>query len=387
MSILSWAFEHLEDVVCAGIDRFSVMRANANGRYWLQSKKQLRGYCCHCSPTQRIHLVHSEGLRESADVVVDFGSNVGSPVRRQVPVAALRKIAPEIGHADIVHIKADCLPRFLSEVFPHMGGPIVLVTGDSDYAPLKDHLYLLDHPKIIHWFVQNCDWSGRHAKLTRIPIGVDNPKYTKLDKRLGFLLAMLGGRNQFELSFTSNDMGDQLLLQHVLDGLKTPFAQKETRAICTFHFNQKFIPNFREIPDRLVAYELLKDSPSCEFVKHRIPQVECWRMHDRFAFELSPHGKGLDCFRTWEALALGCVPIVKASSLDPLYEDEAFPVVIVQSFSEVTPENLQRWHHEHADAFGPDLFKKLSNDYWVERIKETARTWRRDHGQQQADAT
>jgi hypothetical protein len=383
---LSRAVEHLEDVVCTVIDRFRVTQAKVNGRYWLKHKKQLRGYSCHCPPTQRIHLVHSEGLRECADVVVDFGSNVGSPVRRQVPVAALRKIAPEIGNADIVHIKTDCLPLFLSEVLPHTGGPVVLVTGDSDYAPINDHLHLLDHPKIIHWFVQNCDWPGRHAKLTRIPIGVDNPKYTKLDKRLGFMLATLGGRNRLELSFTRNDMGDQLCLQQVRDELKTAFAQKETRAMCTFHFNQKFIPNFREIPDRLLAYELLKDSPSCAFEKRRIPQVECWQMHDRFAFELSPHGKGLDCFRTWEALALGCVPIVKASSLDPLYEDEAFPVVIVQSFSEVTPENLKRWQHAHADAFGPDLLMKLSNGYWVERIKKTARVWRRDHGQQGAEA-
>ena len=30
----------------------------------------------------------------------------------------------------------------------------------------------------------------------------------------------------------------------------------------------------------------------------------------QYRFVLSPPGFGYDCFRTWEALALGCVPIV-----------------------------------------------------------------------------
>ena len=46
----------------------------------------------------------------------------------------------------------------------------------------------------------------------------------------------------------------------------------------------------------------------------------------KYKFILSPPGAGFDCHRTWEALYLGAIPIVKTSSLDPLYKD--LPVVI-----------------------------------------------------------
>jgi hypothetical protein len=52
------------------------------------------------------------------------------------------------------------------------------------------------------------------------------------------------------------------------------------------------------------------------------------------AFVASPHGNGLDCHRTWEALALGCIPIVKRSPIDKVFQ--GLPVWIVGSWKEVT---------------------------------------------------
>ena len=38
-------------------------------------------------------------------------------------------------------------------------------------------------------------------------------------------------------------------------------------------------------------------------------------------FALSPGGTGPDTYRTWEALLVGTIPIVKTSQLDNLYSD------------------------------------------------------------------
>jgi hypothetical protein len=92
-------------------------------------------------------------------------------------------------------------------------------------------------------------------------------------------------------------------------------------------------------------------------------------MHGDFAFEISPRGKGLDCFRTWECLVLGTIPIVKSSTLDPLFVDEKFPVAVVQSFAEVTPANLARWRDELAPLFTAEMLQRLTNDYWLDRIR------------------
>jgi hypothetical protein len=81
------------------------------------------------------------------------------------------------------------------------------------------------------------------------------------------------------------------------------------------------------------------------------------------AFVLSPHGNGLDCHRTWEALCLGCIPIVKTSGLDPLFED--LPVWIVREWSDVTADAMR----EVVDMFQGRTFKtdRLTLTFWTSK--------------------
>jgi hypothetical protein len=367
--LLFRAEDLLSDTLAAAHHRYAVLV----GRHWLRHKHQLRGRACHCPPGQPLHLVHSEGLREAADVVVDYGANVRCPGRMQVPVPEVARIAGEIGGGDIVHVKSELIGPFVQHVLPSVSGPVVLVTGDSDYGPVGAFRYLLDDARIAHWFAQNCDVAFRHPKLTRIPIGIDNPRYTKLEKRIGFLIEMTLGKSPLDPSVTRNDMGDQALLQQIAAATRGDVGAKPLRALCTFHMNQKLVPNFEAVAERKEAYDVLKDSSCCHFVPQRVLQHECWRMHAEFAFEVSPRGKGLDCFRTWESLFLGTIPIVKTSTLDPLYIDEGFPVVIVESYREVTADNLARWRDRLAGQFTPAMVRRLTNDYWLDRIRSARR--------------
>ena len=358
----------LSDTLAAAHHRYAIVV----GRHWLRHKHQLRGRACHCPPGQPLHLVHSEGLREGADVVVDYGANVRCQGRMQLPVPELARIAGEIGRGDIVHVKSELIGPFVQHVLPGIAGPIVLVTGDSDYGPVGAFRYLLDDARIAHWFAQNCDVVFRHPKLTRIPIGIDNPRYTKLEKRIGFFIEMMLGKSPLDPSVSRNDVGDQALLQKIAAAARGDARTRPLRALCTFHMNQKLVPNFEAVPERKEAYEILKDNPCCHFVPSRLLQSECWRIHADFAFEVSPRGKGLDCFRTWEALFLGTLPIVKTSTLDPLYVDEDFPVAVVESYREITPDNLTRWRDSLAEKLAPRMIRQLTNDYWLDRIRAAA---------------
>jgi hypothetical protein len=82
---------------------------------------------------------------------------------------------------------------------------------------------------------------------------------------------------------------------------------------------------------------------------------------------LSPHGNGLDCHRTWEALALGCIPIVKSSGVDPLFE--GLPVWIVHEWSEVTQEGMDTV----VQAFKGQAFnmERLELSYWQNLLRST----------------
>ena len=358
-----------EEAMELALDAVTSAKAAATSLFWPRRKSDLSGHACHCRPGTPFHLVHSEGLREGCDVVVDFGANVRSRRRYQVPVEALAGVAADFEAGDIIHVKAELLRAFLEHVFPRVRVPIVLVTGDSDYAPVSKHQDILQDERIVHWFAQNCDAPFRHRKLTPIPIGIDNPIYTKPEKRIGFLFDILAGKSRFDPTLSRNDMGDQTHLQSVAKQIARAVGEKPAKALCTFHMNQKLVPNFQNIPDRLEAYQVLRSSPDCHFVARRLPQDECWRLHADFAFEISPRGNGLDCFRTWEALVLDTIPIVKTTPLDPLFEDENFPVVVVRSYAEITAEALRRWKAEKQELFTPDMKRRLTNDYWLEKIR------------------
>lgn len=367
--MMRWLESRLQD--CLRItSRWAASRAARKTSVTADSR---RGRQCHCERGGGLHLLHSEGLREACDFVVDFGTNVTHRERAPAPVHRLRAAASELRPGATVHVKTELLAEFVTHVLPAIPGEIVLVTGESDTSAPGRHAALLTHPKILHWFAQNCDRADAHPRLTRLPIGCDNPVFTKLEKRLGFALTMLLGRTPWDPSVSRNDMGDQALLLRTR-AILPPTGSRPRRALCTFHMNEKLIaPDLKRHPARREAWEALRENTECHFVPRRLRQEECWRVHGEFAFEISPRGNGLDCFRTWEALALGTIPIVLTSPLDRLYRDESFPVVIVDAWRDITAARLREWHEELAGKFDDRLQAKLGNDYWVARINKVSR--------------
>jgi hypothetical protein len=79
----------------------------------------------------------------------------------------------------------------------------------------------------------------------------------------------------------------------------------------------------------------------------------------QYKYVISPHGNGLDCHRTWESLALGCIPIIKTSPLDRMFE--GLPVLIVKNWSDITQELLNN--------FNPSKYlDKLRLNYWKDLL-------------------
>ena len=59
-------------------------------------------------------------------------------------------------------------------------------------------------------------------------------------------------------------------------------------------------------------------------------------------YVLSPRGNGLDAHRTWEALLVGAIPIVRSSALNPLYE--RLPILVIHRWEDVTPALLRDFY-------------------------------------------
>ena len=91
------------------------------------------------------------------------------------------------------------------------------------------------------------------------------------------------------------------------------------------------------------------------------------RQLGRAKFVLSPPRWGWDCYRTYEAIAMGAIPIVqrKRPTTDHL---EALPVLLVDHWSEVTRARLQREWDQRREH---DL-SLLTMSYWQRRIRMEA---------------
>lgn len=230
----------------------------------------------------------------------------------------------------------------------------VLVTGDCDESCYEDVLTnsmfekLINNPKLVHWFSQNC--VSEHEKLTKLPIGLD---YHTISNNMHHSW----GPNQSPL-----DQERELIL---LKSRSPPFYERTIKAYANYHFfmttryGMDRVDAKKSIPENLVFYE-----PS------KVPRIQTWTNQVQYSFVISPHGNGFDCHRTWEALLLGCIPIMKKSRIDSLFKD--LPVLIVNDWSDVTQELLDATIIEFKQKHDNNEFnyEKLLLDYWMKLIHD-----------------
>jgi hypothetical protein len=119
-----------------------------------------------------------------------------------------------------------------------------------------------------------------------------------------------------------------------------------------------FVQENSFIPEGHLDYETFSINQS--FTK----RTQNWNNITQNTFVLSPFGMGMDCHRTWEALCLGAIPIVKAPNFQKMFED--LPVLIVNEWSKITRKLLDKTIEEFKTR--EFKYEKLTLQYWVKII-------------------
>ena len=243
-----------------------------------------------------------------------------------------------------IYVPSDGLVYFAENVLPQIQSKFILVSGDSDLPINKISLglsldILLNSKYIIAWHAQNRDFD--HEKLHSLPIGINlhNLWANPLQWGGGFILPTL----------------QELELQTIADSAPD-FPDRQPKIFCNWHFSI-------DRADRRECYEHV-DHSVCYFQPKPAPMADTWAMQSQYQFVLSPHGAGLDCHRTWEALLLGCIPIIKAARINDLFSD--LPVVVVNDWKEVNAALLAK---ASLDLGQKSWCKdKLFMSYWKAKI-------------------
>ena len=96
-----------------------------------------------------------------------------------------------------------------------------------------------------------------------------------------------------------------------------------------------------------------------------IPFEEYLNEMAKHKFILCPDGNGPDCYRTWEALYLGCVPILSRSKATSYFDD--LPVLFLDSDDDITRDFLE---DKYDEIISKDWnMEKITKSYWRDRIR------------------
>jgi hypothetical protein len=252
-----------------------------------------------------------------------------------------------------IYVCSDLLQFFLEYILPKINKRFVLVSGDSDLCvPLEafekqgqNFLNLINSQYLVKWFVQNTRLQF-YNKIIQLPIGLD---YHTISNNPS---------SNWKLPEESSYPRDQELVLVNLREKAKPFYERIPKIYVNFSKgNDRF--GHRKTSLESINPHLLEINDTFT------PRTLNWNTTINYTFVLSPFGNGMDCHRTWEALCLGSIPIVKAPNFKKMFQD--LPVLVVNDWKEINKELLDSTINTFKNTeFNYD---KLTLKYWVNKIK------------------
>lgn len=234
-----------------------------------------------------------------------------------------------------IFVRSTLMAFFFDRAFPAIRQPFVLVTGGCDSPSPGPWRHALEDPRLIRWFGEDSDLPSPHPKFEPMPLGISDPNLP---------------------------IGNQEIMLR-LHARMPAVEDKPLSADASFHLTLSH-------PSRREVYAAIRNIEGVTFQAKRVAPELLWIRHAGHAFVISPRGNGLDCHRTWEALLLHSIPIVKRSALDELHS--GFPIAIVDDWREISLAAMGKWRDQLKDRFTPQMFQKLTRDYWAQRIRAAA---------------
>jgi hypothetical protein len=247
-------------------------------------------------------------------------SNAVIDVIRKDPVNNLK-------NGDIIWCKTDFLGKLFSALQNHTNN-YILISHCSDHD-INERVFSFKPTCIKKWYAQNVNY--KHPDLIPLPIGVENHEGPNKGATLDVPTLL-----KLEQPITTNDK--------VLDLLYSNFSLNT-------HYNR---PNVHNIISK-ISYNGV-----------RLDYYKLCKEMQKFLYIASPRGNGIDCHRTWEALYLGCIPIVEKHLMYDTYD---LPIIQIEKWEDVTPELLKTY----ANKTYQSRYAQLDMAWWNNRIQQEAK--------------
>jgi len=223
------------------------------------------------------------------------------------------------------------LDYFFKELHPHIKAKYILITHNYLLGTnINKYTKHLEDDNIAAWLGKNVIID--HPKAHPLPLGINNTFY-------------LRGNPNFW-----NTLRDKLPIK------------KDIFLYLNFALGHK---RERRGPIRQKVYHIFRNKKFCYKTKNKNFKKYMQEI-TRSKFILSPEGNGIDCHRTWEAVYVQSIPIVKSSKLDCLYTD--LPILIIDDWKQITEAFLNKKYKEiQTKEYN---MEKLFASYWFDKINQ-----------------
>lgn len=117
------------------------------------------------------------------------------------------------------------------------------------------------------------------------------------------------------------------------------------------------------ISARELVIQQLKGSKNVDWV-NQIPSTDLFRTYGRYLFVISPPGAGPDCYRTWEALYAGAIPIVLDSETPHFQEN--YPLWRVNHWSQLNALSASEIREKYLELANRSFVLPLTSDFGLD---------------------
>lgn len=227
------------------------------------------------------------------------------------------------------------LNKFATGLCSKLIRPVVVYVGGYDYFAADSMRKILDCHYVFKLFALSP--LLRHSKLVPYPIGPG-----KINK-------------MWEQFYVDKDKGPSR-------GKKIP------KALASFNIKKSKWDSDTWATRNLVSK--LSGSVWNNFVNIGWAKKEVSFQHffSEYQFVICPRGKGIDTYRTWQALHVGSIPIVESSAINDLYKD--LPIVVVDKWENLSEKMLTRHLKKIEENWDTMRWEKVTNTYWRGVIKK-----------------
>ena len=206
----------------------------------------------------------------------------------------------------LVFVSSPRLGEFSRAILPRIQARFVLISHQGDTNIDSSYAAIADHPMVERWFAQNC--MLEHPKVTPLPIGLEDR----------------WRHNNGEIS----------------DFRRLVRNNSPRKPRIAYAFN--LVTN---IDKRVAWYKALRASRIADELPQPLNSSLYREIAKDYMFIASPPGNGLDCHRTWEAMYMGCVPIVEDNSMNRRFFEMGVPLALAGDLGE-----MLGWDEEELEA-------------------------------------